>query len=139
MRFCLCLLAIAAGSLAAAEGHPGQPIRGKLSIRDGKPAILQTSDRKSIQLEGDETTMKVLGDSRLNGFDVEVHGRFTAPDRFQVDAAHTHSLLVRKDGKLKLVSYWCDVCSIRSFTPGPCVCCQKETTVELLDPGELDH
>jgi len=138
MRFCLCLLAIAAGSLAAADFHPGQPLRGKLSVRDGKPTTLATPDRKTITLDGDDTTMKVLADTGLNGFEVELRGRFTAPDRFLIDPSHTHSLLVRKDGKLKLVSYWCDVCSIRAYTPGPCVCCQKETTLELLDP-DADH
>ena len=138
MRFCLCLLAIAYG-LAGADLHPGQPLRGKLSVRDGKPATLETSERKTITLDGDETTMKVLSDTRLNGFDVEIRGHFTSPDRFLIDPSHTHSLLVRKDGKLKLVTYWCDVCSIRAYTPGPCVCCQRETTIDLLDPDELDH
>jgi hypothetical protein len=138
MRFCVCLLAIAAG-LAAADFHPGQPLRGKLSIRDGKPATLETSDRKSFTLDGDETTMKVLSDTRLNGFEVEIRGHITAPGRFLIDPTHTRSLLVRKDGKLKLISYWCDVCSIRAYTPGPCVCCQRETTIDLLDPDGPDH
>ena len=133
MRFCLCLLAIAA-YLSAADLHPGQPLRGKLSVRDGKPTTLTTSDRKTIGLDGDDDTLKVLSDKRLDGFDVEVRGRFTKSDRFQIDPIHTHSLLVKKDGKLKLVTYWCDVCSIRAYTPGPCVCCQKETLLDLRDP-----
>jgi hypothetical protein len=26
------------------------------------------------------------------------------------------------------------VCNIRAYTPGPCVCCQRETTLDLIDP-----
>ncbi len=134
MRFCLCLLALAVASLSAAEIHPGQPLRGKLTIHPGEPATLETADHKTVQLAGDETAEKVLQDQRLNGFEVEARGHFTNPGRFEIDPSYQHSLLVRKDGKLKLITYWCDVCSIRAYTPGPCVCCRQETTLDLQDP-----
>ncbi len=134
MRFCLCLLTIALASLSAAESRSSQTLRGKLTIHPGQPATLATADHKTVQLDGDETVQKVLQDQRLNGFEVEARGHFTSPDRFQIDPSHTHSLLVRKDGRLKLVTYWCDVCSIRAYTPGPCVCCQRETALDLQDP-----
>jgi hypothetical protein len=139
MRTCLFVLALAAGTLCAADLHPNQTLRGKLGIREGKAATLETSDHKIVTLEGDDPTLKVLADTRLNGFEVEAHGRFTAPDRFLVNPSHTHSMLVRKDGKLKLVTYWCDICSIRSYTPGPCVCCQKDTALDLRDPDAHEH
>jgi hypothetical protein len=138
MRVCLCLLAIA-GYLSAADLQPGQPLRGKLSVRDGKPTTISTSDRKTVALDGDDNSMKVLSDKRLDGFDVEVRGHFTSPGHFQLDPMHTHSLLVRKDGKLKLVTYWCDICNIRAYTPGPCACCQKETLLDLRDPDAQDQ
>jgi hypothetical protein len=128
MRYCLCFL-LAATTLLAAE------IRGKLTVRNGS-ATLETADHKQISLLGDETAQKVLSDQRLNGFEVQARGRFTAPERFEIEPSHTHPLLVHKDGKLKLVSYWCGVCSVRSYTPGPCVCCQEETTLELIDPKQ---
>jgi len=133
MHFCLCLLA-AVVCLSAADLNSSQTLRGKLSVRAGKPATLATPDHKIVTLDGDDTTQKVLADVRLNGFEVEAHGHFTAADRFLIDASHHHSLLVRRDGKLKLITYWCDVCSVRAYTPGPCVCCQGETTLDLLDP-----
>jgi len=89
-----------------------------------------------VILDGDEPTRQVLGDRRLNGFEVEAKGRFTAPDRFLIDPIHTRGLLVRQGGKLRMITYWCDTCSIRSYTPGPCVCCQRETTLDLRDPDE---
>ena len=120
------------GSLWAAE-HPGETLRGKLAIHPGHPATLETADHKTVRLEGDETVQKVLQDPRINGFAVQARGHFAGADRFVIDPSHTHSLLVRKDGKLKLITYWCDVCSIRAYTPGPCVCCRQETTLDLQD------
>ena len=132
MRFCLCLLVLAAGSALAADS-----LRGKLVLGDGKPPVVETAEHKLVTLDGDEPTRKVLADQRLNGFDIEAKGRFTAPDRFRIDPIHTRALLVRQGGKLRMITYWCDTCSIRSFTPGPCVCCQRETTLDLHDPDEL--
>jgi hypothetical protein len=111
-------------------------IKGKLIVREGKPATLETPDRKLVQLTGDNPTQKVLGDARLNGFEIQAKGHFTSPGQFQLDPIHTHSLLVHHDGHLKMVTYWCDVCSIRAYTPGPCVCCQQETVLDLRDPDK---
>ena len=132
-----CLLALLAIPLLAADSGPGVTLRGKLTVRQGQPATLQTADRQTVTLEGDDTTSKLLGDSRLSGFEVEARGHFIAPGRFRIDPSHTHSLMVRQNGHLKLITYWCDVCSIRAYTPGPCVCCQKETTLDLRDPDQL--
>ena len=63
-------------------------------------------------------------------------GRFTAPDQFVVDPIHTRAMFVHKDGHVKVITYWCDVCSIRTYTPGPCWCCQKETLLDLRDPDQ---
>jgi hypothetical protein len=132
------MLFLCAASLYAADIHQPETtiVRGKLTVAPGKPPVLETAEHKPIALEGDDTYGKVLADPRLNGFEIEVHGRFTSPDHFVLNPSHTHSMLVRKDGKLKLVSYWCDICSIRAYTPGPCVCCQRETELELREPDQ---
>jgi hypothetical protein len=134
MRVCLCFLA--AGLAVAAQALAGQALHGKLIIVAGQAPALETADRKTVRLAGDEDTTKILNDSRLNGFEVEARGHFTAPDQFLIDPIHTRALLVRRDGKLKLITYFCDVCNIRAYIPGPCACCQRETTLELRDPDE---
>jgi hypothetical protein len=138
MRFCLCLFAVAALCLAA-DSRQSATVRGKLIVKDGQPTVLETTDRKLVKLDGDDNTRKVLADPRLNGFEAQAKGHFAAPDRFVIDPPHTHPMLVQKDGHMKLVSYWCDVCTIRSYTPGPCVCCQKDTALDLIDPDQKDH
>ncbi len=110
----------------AAEGR----IRGKL-IRPGEGAPALATREGSIGLEGDAETMSVLGDKRLLGAEMELIGESPAPGRFRVGPFHTKSLVVIKDGRKYVVTYWCDVCSIRSYTPGKCVCCQEETELDL--------
>src|SRR4051794_27808270 len=66
MRLCLCLLALIALPLSAAEKT--ETIEGKLIVRDDAPPALETADRKKIALDGDQATRKVLHDARLNGF-----------------------------------------------------------------------
>lgn len=136
MRTSLCLLALVISCFAADVRPTTVTLRGKLLVNDAGASI-ETADHKQVALDGDSQTRKILHDARLNGFDVEAKGHYTAPAHFLIDPIHTRSLLVRKDGGLKLISYWCDVCSIRSVTPGPCVCCQKETTLDLRDPDQI--
>jgi len=120
----------------AADSLPShQTLRGKLDLHAGKPPVLVTATRR-IELEADDTESKVLADPRVNGFEVQVTGHFTAAGHFAIDPAHHHPLLVVQNGHLKLITYWCDVCSIRAYTPGPCACCQKETALDLRDPDE---
>ena len=129
----LCVLALA--GVHAAELKP-ETIRGKLTQREGKPPALETADHKYIDLDGDEPTRGVLNDKRLAGFDLEAKGQFTATGKFLVDPIHTQAMFVHKNGRLKVITYWCDTCSIRTYTPGPCWCCREETTLDLRDPDQ---
>ncbi len=108
---------------------PSIGVRGKLETGD-KPVLVR-SDGRRIHLQSDEPTMAVLADERLKGSDFEVLGHYESPDRFAVDHIHTRSLYVHKDGKRLMVLYWCDVCYIRTYSPGLCVCCRKYTDLDL--------
>ena len=132
MRSCL-LLAVFAAALAGADS---ETVRGKLTQRPGQPPALETDAHRFIALDGDQPTRGVLNDKRLNGFEMQAKGHFTAPDRFLIDGVHLRSVLVHSQGHWKYVTYWCDLCSLRTYTPGLCWCCQKETTLDLRDPDE---
>jgi hypothetical protein len=132
MRFCLCLLILGAGLMRAAETTT--TLRGKLLVAPGKPAAVETPDHKLVSLDGDESTRQILGDQRLSGFELEAKGHFTGPGRFLIDPIHTRAMLVRQNGRLRMITYFCSTCNIRAYTPGPCACCQRETTLELVDP-----
>jgi hypothetical protein len=109
----------------------GLPLRGELvRTSDGKPA-LKTKDGRLVRLEGDSDTEGVLNDERLKGADFEVIGKPSAPDVFVVGPIHEKSMWVHRDGKRLSISYWCELCSIRNYTPGKCQCCQEETELQL--------
>jgi hypothetical protein len=110
-------------------------LRGRLAAG---PA-LQTPDGKRILLTGDPATLGVLKDARLKGAEFEVSGHMSGPDQFTIDPIHTRSLFAYKDGKRLMVTYWCDVCSIRTYTPGKCWCCQEETQLDLIAPDKVDR
>jgi len=125
----LCLVTFAC--LGAESGSV--PLRGKLSMQAGQsPTIVRNGE--SIKLEGDEPTLKVLNDERLGGADLEVMGRFISKDRFAVDHTHTKPVFTYRDGKRLQVTYWCDVCYIRTYSPGKCWCCQKNVDLDPIEP-----
>jgi hypothetical protein len=119
--------------LARAEA-PATHLRGRLRA-GGKP-VLELTDGRRAQLSGDESTRAVLNDDRLDQVDFEVLGHWESAERFAVDPFHQHAMFVHKDGKRLYVTYWCDVCFIRSYTPGLCWCCQKNTDLDLRDSIE---
>jgi len=127
------LLCLAGCGMAAV---PGLSLRGTLVRSSGNQPALELSDHKQVSLEGDEPTVGVLNDKRLWGTDFEVVGHFNSPGRFEVDPIHTRAMFVHKEGKRLTISYWCEVCYIRTYTPGTCVCCQKYTDLDLKDADE---
>jgi hypothetical protein len=96
---------------------------------DGPPTILVGS--RAVRLQADDDTMKVLNDERLRGLDVEVMGHPDGAEQFVVNGTETHPVFVWRNGKRLYVTYWCDVCYIRTFVPGNCWCCQKYTDLDL--------
>ena len=125
-----------AGLPAICADPPVTSIRGRLDVT--KP-VLQLENQQVVALEGDKDTMGVLRDKRLDGSIMELRGKFTGTGTFKVDPIHTHAMHVHKDGKELFVTYWCDVCYIRTYTPGICWCCQKYTELDLretLDPAD---
>lgn len=132
MRLLLSILFTLA--LCSAADEAPATVRGKLIQEEGKPPVIETTEDKRFVLEGDEPTLKVLNDERLKNSDFEVRGRFVGSDRFAVEHIHTRSLFVVKNGKRLMVSYWCDVCYIRTYSPGKCWCCQKNTDLDPVEP-----
>ena len=124
---------LAAPLVYAAEPRPAA-VRGQLTQPEGKPPALETREHKFIPLAADAATLGVLQDKRLAGVDLEALGELSSGGVFQVGPIHTKSMFVHKDGSRLLITYWCDLCSIRTYTPGVCWCCQEETALELRKP-----
>jgi hypothetical protein len=114
-----------------AESGNAASIRGKLIVGpDSRPA-LQTTDGRIIFLTGDEPSTGVIKDKRVIGRDFEAAGRQTSPTEFAIGPIHLQSMFVYENGQRLFVTYWCEVCAIRTYTPGKCWCCQEETALDL--------
>ena len=112
-------------------------LRGKLVEGPGGKAAIQ-SGGKTVILTGDEDTVGVLKDKRLADVDFEVIGKFSPAGEFAVNPIHKRAMFVHKDGKRLLITYWCDVCAIRTYTPGICWCCREDTALDLREPDTVD-
>jgi hypothetical protein len=115
------------GLVRLASAVQRKTLRGALVV----PARLRLGGGAEVRLEGDKSTEAVLADDRLNGSDIELTGEATAPGRLKVDPIHTRAMRVHKEGRVLQISYWCEVCSIRTYAPGKCMCCQEETALDL--------
>ncbi len=121
---------VALASVAFAQSP--SPLRGKLIQPPDKDPVIEVNGRR-VAIEADEDTWQVLRDERLAGADVQLLGNAKDADHFTVSGTYLHPVSVWRDGKRLYVTYWCDVCYIRTYVPGKCWCCQKYT---LLDPRE---
>jgi hypothetical protein len=129
---CWVFLIVVAAAQVCAGAQPPASLRGTLVQHEGKPPAIETSGHKPIPVDGEPETLAVLNDARLAGADMELLGHFTAPEQFSVGPFYTSkSMIVHKDGKRYTISYWCPVCSIRTHTPGQCMCCHQETQLDL--------
>lgn len=118
-------------SLVAADSAKRETVRGKLLAG---PA-LRTSEGRTITLEADAPSAAVLRDPRVISEEFLGAGHFSASDRFALDPIHKKALYIVRDGKPLVITYWCDVCAIRTYSPGKCGCCQEETALDPRDPA----
>ena len=120
-------------ALALKADAPKTAVRGKFN------AVGQlTTPKGKVKLKGDEATEKVLADARLNGMDFEALGRFTKDNEFTISPIHERAIWAYRAGQRLMVTYWCPVCYIRTYSPGECWCCQDDTLLDLKDPNSKD-
>lgn len=98
---------------------------------------LVTPEGKKITLDGDESAQRVYQDERLEGVDFEVVGEFK-DGKFVAQPIHLRPMWAYRNGERLMVTYWCWVCFIRTYAPGPCWCCQDPFVLDYKDPSAKD-
>lgn len=122
---------------AVLRAQPGASVRGRLSQAQ-EPPCLVPQGAAPIQLDADDATWKVLRDARLRDSDFEANGEPLSRSRFRIAPIHERALFVWRGGRKLIVTYWCAVCAIRAWAPGPCQCCQDDMALDLRDPALKD-
>ena len=123
--------------LSAEDADGADTLRGRLEARSETEAGLRMTDGSFVRLKGDEQTEKVLQDPRLQGIDFEVRGKRQSDGSFSILPIHLAALFTYKEGQRLRVTYYCDVCAIRTYSPGMCMCCREDTRVDLVDPDAI--
>jgi hypothetical protein len=126
-------VALAFGSLfiAAAAASDFVTIRGTLVAPSGQapgpddPLIVSIAGGKKVTLTGDIFSQGQLRDQRLAGRTWEFEGVYLPTGELEIQR-----LFTVKAGKRYKVTYWCEVCAIRTHEPGRCMCCQDETELQ---------
>lgn len=128
----------------AAQGSPPMavspdPSRGETVELRGRAVCLDAArhreacrtDSERFGLEGADGTLSafppedvlagIFKDPRVRERDLAVHARRRADGAFEVVKVHSV-----KHGTLYDVHYYCEVCAITAYAPGPCPCCRRE-------------
>ena len=100
---------------------------------------IQTADGRLIPIAENIRGRAFRKDERLRDMEVELLVRRHTRQPF-VQIIRVYELA--DDDQRFEVDYWCDVCAINMFEPGPCSCCQddnriRKRLVEDFDPTEV--
>lgn len=115
------------------RGDERATVRGRLLA--GEPPRLRGEDGREWVLEADEASLAVLRDERVRKEVLEAVGTPMPPSRFRIDPIHKKAMFVVRGGVPLVITYWCEVCAIRTYSPGKCQCCQEETALDPRDPA----
>lgn len=89
----------------------------------GRAAVVLVTDEGEVHpLVKDIRSRGFFMDKRIRGRPMELHVH-RYPGLPFVRLIDVYSF---KDGKKHKLDYWCTVCAISTFQPGPCPCCQDE-------------
>ncbi len=123
----LILLAPFSRTAASEDNAPLVILRGQVRCLDGacngvSPRFeLTAQDQKHYTfLEGDELAAIFL-DPRVRSRELQITARLHAKDRLEIIKVKS---IVR--GRIHDLYYFCEVCNITAYVPGPCPCCRNE-------------
>jgi hypothetical protein len=88
---------------------------------DASKFTLKTSDGKRFAFLAGDGQVSVFSDSRVRQRDLQITANRYPDDRLEVIKVQSV-----KDGKLYDLYYFCELCNITAFGPGPCPCCRND-------------
>jgi hypothetical protein len=79
---------------------------------------LLTSDGKRYQFSADDLIVPIFKESRVRKMELQITALLHENDLLELI-----KVLAIKEGKLYDIYYFCDLCNITAYGPGPCSCC----------------
>ncbi len=124
----LAVFLVIAGLAAAQAAKLDSAITGVLENTGGQ-AVLKAGGKAYRLATDDQEDAATLADERWAGHTLRVEGRETTPGTLQVER-----FFGLRDGKLYRLAYYCEICNITQYRPGPCMCCQQP-----VEPREIPN
>jgi hypothetical protein len=79
-----------------------------------------------------DSTGLMLADQRVNKYQLQLTARLHPKDQLE-----NIRILAVREGRLYDLFYFCDVCNITAYAPGPCPCCYQE--LEFIERPASNH
>ena len=130
LLFLILLAPIASMARAAGAGGEDAPLvilRGRINCVDQSCdsasrafEFAATGGKLYTFVEGDELAL-IFRDARVRSRELQITARLRAQDRLEI--IKVKSIV---NGQLHDLYYFCEVCNITAYGPGPCPCCRNE-------------
>ena len=134
-------------STPSTEEYKEITVVGRVSCldRSGKPLSIEggcdlhkyrlgflASDGKLFSFWPEDALGPMLADPRVNKYKLQLGAVLHGGNQLE-----TFKVQAVKEGKLYDLYYFCHVCNITAYSPGPCPCCYQE--LEFIERPATDH
>ncbi len=82
---------------------------------------LVSADGKRYKFLSSDSSTAMFADSRVRQRELQVTAKLLPDDKLEIITVQSI-----RDGKLYDLYYFCELCNITAYAPGPCVCCRQE-------------
>jgi hypothetical protein len=82
---------------------------------------LMTADGKRYRFLSTDSSTAMFTDSRVRQRELQITARLLSGDRLEIVTVQSI-----REGKLYDIYYFCELCNVRAYAPGPCPCCRNE-------------
>jgi hypothetical protein len=89
--------------------------------RDPERFALESADGALHPFAPEDVLAAIFKDARVRDRDLAIRARPRADGVLEIVKVYSV-----KQGKLHDVHYYCEVCAITAYAPGPCPCCRRE-------------
>jgi len=100
----------------------GQPAANQRECDEpGRRYGFAGTDRKFYTVSPDDEMASLFSDARVRERDLQITALLHDKDRLEITKVQSI-----KQGKLYDIYYFCELCNIKAYGPGPCPCCRNE-------------
>lgn len=82
---------------------------------------LVSADGRRYKFLSTDSSTAMFTDPRVRQRELQITAKLLTDDRLEIVTVQSI-----RDGKLYDIYYFCELCNITAYAPGPCVCCRQE-------------